>query len=337
MAQATASSRSQRWGGSRWALVLAAGEGSRLAHLTTDADGNAVPMQFCRLGSGASLLAETVRRATRVVARERITAVVASHHRQWWQRELAAFPAANIVEQPSNRGTAAGILLPLLAIAERDPEAGVLILPSDHYVADEAALAGALRSAFFALYLKPGSVFLLGVEPERAETELGWILPGKPSPASTREVLRFVEKPAPELAEELRAAGGLLNSFILVATARTLLELYAERQPQLLRQLARARDDERRGKAAAIAGAYQRLRPADFSRDLLQGSENRLLVAPAPACGWSDLGTPERLARSLAPLLAERGASPLAWPAAIARWLEAALAPEAHAEPALAL
>ncbi|HRC86255.1 MAG TPA: hypothetical protein PK413_11645, partial [Thermoanaerobaculia bacterium] len=71
MAQATASSRSQRWGGSRWALVLAAGEGSRLAHLTTDADGNAVPKQFCRLGSGASLLAETVRRASRVVPGER--------------------------------------------------------------------------------------------------------------------------------------------------------------------------------------------------------------------------------------------------------------------------
>jgi len=66
-------------------------------------------------------------------------------------------PEANIVVQPQNRGTAAGILLPLLSILARDPEAKLIVLPSDHFVADEELLGDAILQAFEAIERQPGN------------------------------------------------------------------------------------------------------------------------------------------------------------------------------------
>ena len=95
----------QRTGRQRtWALVLAAGDGTRLATLTTDANGRSVPKQFCSLNGGLSFLEETVQRAQSVVPRERICAVVASGHARHWSRVLESMPLSNIIAQPRNRG-----------------------------------------------------------------------------------------------------------------------------------------------------------------------------------------------------------------------------------------
>src|SRR5262245_39381555 len=125
--------------GRGWALVLAAGDGTRLRELTTR-NGIATPKQYCSLRGGRSLLGDVLARAGRCVPRRRIVVVVAEQHRRFWERELADFPPENIVVQPSNRGTAAGILLPLLTVLERDPGARLAVLPSDHFVVRESVM-----------------------------------------------------------------------------------------------------------------------------------------------------------------------------------------------------
>jgi mannose-1-phosphate guanylyltransferase len=115
--------------------VLAAGEGSRLQALTTTASGIAIPKQFCTLGGDGSLLHDSLHRAGAVADSEHICAIVAEQHRRWWQTLQLGIPSANLISQPRNRGTANGILLPLLHIVHRDPQATLLVLPSDHYCA----------------------------------------------------------------------------------------------------------------------------------------------------------------------------------------------------------
>src|SRR3974390_3822598 len=112
-----------------WALVLAAGDGARLRSLTTDASGTAIPKQFCSLHGGNSLLLDTLRRARGFAARNRIGAVVAEAHRRWWASDLCSLNRPNIIVQPANRGTANGILLPLLSILAQDPLAKIVFLP----------------------------------------------------------------------------------------------------------------------------------------------------------------------------------------------------------------
>ena len=80
-------------------------------------------------------------------------------------------PRRNVIVQPQNRGTAIGLLLPLLHIARRDPHARVVILPSDHYVRDEAVLARALRRAVTRLANDAENLWLLGIAPEEADPE----------------------------------------------------------------------------------------------------------------------------------------------------------------------
>ena len=133
--------RAPRASANTWVVVLAAGDGRRLHQLTTNESGVPVPKQFCSLNGGPSLLRSALRRAETVASPHRICTVVAEQHRHWWQPALTPAEHANVIVQPRNRGTANGILLPLLHIMRRDPQARVVLLPSDHYVDDEAVLA----------------------------------------------------------------------------------------------------------------------------------------------------------------------------------------------------
>ena len=283
-----------------WALVLAAGEGSRLRSLTTTPAGVAVPKQFCSLQGGPTLLDEALQRARAVAPSTQVCAVVAEQHRTWWQPALAALAPGNVIAQPCNRGTAHGILLPLLQIMARDPDALVLLLPADHHVQDEATLMHSLRRATTLATAYPMSVLLLGVEPEHPDTELGYILPTDKGSAGLSRVRRFMEKPRLEVASTLLDQGALWNVFIVVATARALLALYERDLGATVNAMraivARGRDS---AASADLANLYQTLASVDFSAAVLEGQEARLRVLPVPRCGWSDLGTPQRVAETL--------------------------------------
>jgi mannose-1-phosphate guanylyltransferase len=290
----------------RWALVLAAGSGTRLKSLTTEASGASVPKQFCSLNGGASLLEEALARAAAIAAPEQTLVVVAAEHRRHWERALPGLPPGNIIVQPRNRGTANGILLGVSAILERDSEARVAIVPSDHYVEREDTLAAALAGAMAAIGAeRADSIGFLGVTPESADPELGYIVRGVPLGDGSCAVARFVEKPARAVAVKLLKRRALWNSFILVARAALLVELVAHRYPA---EAAAFRDLWRR---ASLDGArlepeleclYAHLPEIDFSRHVVEGATAPLHVVPVPACGWSDLGTPQRVAECLARL-----------------------------------
>mgnify|MGYP001818172159 FL=1 len=106
-----------------WVMVLAAGEGSRVRALTRDRHGHPAPKQFTSADGETSLLGATLRRAEKIAPREHIVTIVAAQHERWWRSELSGFPPDNIIVQPEDRGTAAGILLPELWIARRDVNA----------------------------------------------------------------------------------------------------------------------------------------------------------------------------------------------------------------------
>jgi mannose-1-phosphate guanylyltransferase len=275
-----------------WALVLAAGEGSRLQGLTRNVHGVVVPKQFCSLQGGPSLLQEALQRAATVAPMQRVCTVVAAQHRHWWTSMLGYLRQRNVIVQPHNRGTAHGILLPLLRIAEMDPEAVVVVLPADHYLRDEETMIAALREASELASASPTSIYLLGLEPGEPDSDLGYILPATRSRAKPTAVLRFIEKPALSRARALIDQGALWNSFIMAGSVRTLLNLFDrtfETAVQAMQSLEGAQLDQ----------AYQHLRAVDFSRDVLAGNENSLQVLPVAQCGWTDLGTPARVEMTL--------------------------------------
>jgi mannose-1-phosphate guanylyltransferase len=300
-----------------WALVLAAGEGSRLRTLTTTHTGVAVPKQFCSLQGGPSLLQEALHRAEAIAPRRRICTIVAAQHRRWWEGPLWSLPAQNVIVQPENRGTAAGLLLPMLYIAARDPQARVVVLPSDHHVRDEAALARSLRQAAARLRVEEREILLLGMSPDEPDPELGYVVPGASDGRGGFHVSQFVEKPPLTLARTLIDRGGLWNSFILAGRAGAFIDLFTRRCPQIvcdMRNVVRSADPHA---ALAVNDLYARLPELDFSRHVLEGEVQSLRLLPTPACGWSDLGTPRRVGEALRRLAhEERALQPTQEPAA---------------------
>jgi mannose-1-phosphate guanylyltransferase len=284
-----------------WAIVLAAGEGRRLHSLTTTEGGVAIPKQYCSLRGGPSLLREALQRARTIASPGNVRIVVASHHKRWWDAELAAEPESNVIVQPSNRGTANGILLPLLHIMAHDPDARIVLLPSDHHLYDEHVLAAALREAVRILEARHGHILLLGMSPEEADPDLGYIVPGSAEGRAVWTVSRFVEKPNAPLAQVLIAAGALWSAFIVAAHAPALLGMFALRFPRIVAEMRSIieRNPCTGDAPDALIDLYRDLPDIDFSHQILQSTASVLRVLRVDHCGWSDLGTPQRVAKVL--------------------------------------
>jgi mannose-1-phosphate guanylyltransferase len=287
-----------------WALVLAGGEGTRLRQLTTTHGGTPIPKQYCSLIGGHTMLEEAITRAEGVVPRERVCSIVAHQHRQWWSTLLAEHPSRNIIVQPRGRGTGIGILYSVLHIAARDPHARILVVPADHHVRDEPTLRQGLRAALKRVERQADRPVLVGLEPERFDPELGYILPGRLDPSGVQTVTRFIEKPDASQASALIGDGGLWNTFILASSVEALLSLFMIRYAPIALEMqvlvSHALNSGSVGGAwASLVDLYERLPTLDFSRDLLEGNESKLHVLPVAECGWSDLGTPGRVAETL--------------------------------------
>jgi mannose-1-phosphate guanylyltransferase len=251
------------------------------------------PKQFFRL-RGESLLQRTLRRSGCIADPDRTVAVVRHEHRQWWQNELCELPAENVLAESGNLGTAVAILHALVHALQQDDDPTLVVLPSDHAAESERTLIDSACSAARLAAESREHLVLLGVTAEGPETQYGWILPRRPGSAGLQEVERFVEKPDAEVAAALLADGGLWNSFIFAGSARALLGLFEARHPYLLRTCIRAFRD--RGPDESQQQAPLRELPrVEFCGDVLQSAVARLRVLPVPACGWTDLGTPQRV------------------------------------------
>ncbi|HEY2388892.1 MAG TPA: sugar phosphate nucleotidyltransferase [Candidatus Binatia bacterium] len=283
-----------------WALVLAGGDGTRLQPLTRLITGAPIPKQYCRLLGERSLLEETLARIAPLVPAARTLAVVNSNHLPLASTQLSPLPARNVIVQPQNRDTGPGLLLPLLALARRAPDATVAVFPSDHYVADPAAFRGYVRRAADLVARDPDRIALLGTNPEWADPGYGYILPGTRVGSDAFTVRAFCEKPQPALAEQVVARGALWNCFVMVCRVDRLLALATALRPRDVAALAVA--TTRGGDCSALGTTYADLAAWNFSHDVLAHVTADLLVVRARGIGWSDWGTVGAIERTLATL-----------------------------------
>ncbi len=265
--------------------------------MTSSNNGEHIPKQYWSLSGGETLLQETLQRAGSVAQDDSLCVIVAREHRRWWRPEVTGLRPDNVFVQPLNRGTGIGILMPLLHIAERDPEARVVILPADHHVGDEDVLREGLQRALSLVQTGAYRTMLLGVEPTNRDHDLGLLVTEGRDDGRGAPLRRMVEKPPWEVAERLFSQSALWNTFILVSEAAALLHLIRLRHPLAVEILEIAhRHDQASGLGSpAVDDIYRLLPSIDFSADVVAGQESRVGVVRVPPCGWSDLGTPDRV------------------------------------------
>lgn len=280
--------------GDVWSIVLAGGEGVRLRDVTDPDGDSSIPKQYRHFHPGRTLFQSALLRCMQITTAHRIVAIVAHQHRHWWHQDLMEIPRGNRLAQPANRGTAAGVLLGLLHVLFQDGDPVVVVFPSDHDVQDEGALLASLREAVRSTREWPDHIILLGMPPEKADPEYGWVLPVAGRAGATRGVRLLVEKPPPEKATRLMRKGAFWNSFIFASKGQTLLKLYQEMQPELLNRFLTSLIDLDPG-SGSLDALYRELPVRDFGLNLLMRDCGRLRLLPVPACGWNDLGTPARV------------------------------------------
>src|SRR5262245_7386775 len=130
-----------------WGIVLAGGDGRRLQPFVRTCFGAERPKQYCAFLDHRSLLRHTLARAERLIPPERLLTIITQRHLPYAREELHDRPPETTLVQPCNRETGPGILLPLLHVHRRDPEAVVVLLPADHFIREEARFMAAIACA----------------------------------------------------------------------------------------------------------------------------------------------------------------------------------------------
>ena len=198
----------------------------------------------------------------------------------------------SILIEPAGRNTAPAVLAAALYLEKTDPEALMLVAPSDHVVPDAAAFRAAVEAGQAAALA--GQIVTFGIKPTHAETGYGYLeLDGDPGDFTPRAIglKRFVEKPDAQSAEAMLASGQFLwNAGIFLFSVKTILEAFRTHAPDLVAPVTASITD-----GQPDLGFF-RLDPAawegcpDISIDyaVMEKADN-LTVVPF-AAGWSDLG-----------------------------------------------
>ncbi len=276
--------------GSLWAAVMAGGAGTRFWPLSR----RRRPKQLLPLVGERSLLARTVDRLLTLVPPHRLWVVTVAEVAEAVRQELPHLPPENVLVEPVGRDTAACVGWLSWRTARLDPEALLLVAPSDHVIGDESALRRALEAAVRTAALRGGLV-TLGIRPTRPETGYGYLEFAEPveevAGVPVHRVQRFVEKPDAERAAEYLASGRYRwNSGIFAWRVAAMEAAIREHLPELAAGLDRiAADTARLGEREALARHYPHL--PKISVDFGVMEKARQVWGVSGEFGWSDVGS----------------------------------------------
>ncbi len=287
-----------------WSVILAGGEGERTQPFIHKWLGCSKPKQYCTFVGKRSMLRHTLDRADRLGMPYQKVTVIAENHLPYARETFNKQQAGEIILQPQNCDTAAGIFLPLTYVRARDPNATVAIFPSDHFIFPEDRFLETVRRATRAIDVLQDRVLLLGVRPTHPELDYGWVNVGtileRQKNFSIRQVDSFIEKPSQLEALQAMANGALWNTLVIVAKVETLWKLGWQCVPDIMERfewLAKTIDTihERQ----TLRRLYQKMPFINFSSTVLQKIPERLGVIELEGVLWSDWGRPERIIETL--------------------------------------
>lgn len=293
-----------RFLGQTWSIVLGGGSDGRMSDFIQRWLGVLRPKQYCTFVGDRSMFQHTLDRASALCRQEHIVALVAREHGQEAWSQLEGRGAGTVLLQPRNRDSAAGMYLSLTYLRAKDPQATVVIYPSDHFVFPEASFLVSVHRGLCALEWMPDRVVVLGVPPDRLELDYGWILPGEAIDGSEhyqiRAVKQFVMRPTISEADAALAGGALWNTSVICATAETLWQIGWQCFPDLMPRFERLSHSIGTSKEAQILDEiYDDIPAHDLVPGLLQRVPERTAVIEMNGVLWSDWGKPTRIVDSL--------------------------------------
>lgn len=270
-----------------YAVIMAGGVGSRFWPVSTPE----FPKQFHdMLGSGDTLIQQTFKRLSRLIPKENILILTNENYQGIVQEQLPMVNTQNIILEPAMRNTAPCILYAAMKIKQTNPNAVMVVAPSDHWIEDELQFVANLKRTFDVCQ-RDQVLMTLGILPTFPNTGYGYIEFNKLDERPIKKVVQFREKPDFATARQfIQSRHFLWNSGIFVWSVKAILEAFSTFQPAMMELF--------------LEG--EKVYNTDLERDFIQENyckadnisidyavmekANNVYVLPA-TFDWNDLGT----------------------------------------------
>ncbi len=280
------------------AIIMAGGSGTRF----WPSSRAKLPKQLLPLAGAGTLIQDTVERLHGLIPLERTLIVTNTRLTEAIQRQLPKLPANAIVGEPCKRDTAPCIGLAALLVLQKDPDATMAVMPSDHVIDPTESFQNALKQASSLVNEFPDRLVTFGIRPTSPSSNYGYIQQGEDLPHTHNEspvhrVAQFREKPPVDVAKEYLSAGNFLwNAGIFVWRAKTIIKALAEHQPDCLNHLQRIADNwNTPDRNTIFSEEFAAIKGVSIDYAVLEHASD-VAVIEAPFT-WDDLGSWSAVAR----------------------------------------
>jgi mannose-1-phosphate guanylyltransferase len=270
-----------------FAILMAGGVGSRFWPVST----NEFPKQFHdMLGTGETLIQKTFSRLSKLIPAENILILTNERYNNLVLQQLPQVNQDQVLLEPAMRNTAPCILYASLKIKKMNPDAVMVVAPSDHWIEDETSFVNNLQTAFD-FCENENALMTLGIQPTFPNTGFGYIEYDKSDENSIKKVSQFREKPDYETAKSFLQAGNFVwNAGIFIWSAKAITEAFEQFHPQM-----NALFNEglpvynTNAEKAFIENNYSLAENISIDYAVMEKADN-VYVLPA-TFDWNDLGT----------------------------------------------
>ncbi|TCP26869.1 mannose-1-phosphate guanylyltransferase [Tenacibaculum skagerrakense] len=269
-----------------YAVIMAGGVGSRFWPVSTQK----FPKQFHdMLGTGQSLIQRTFERINELVPTSNILIATNENYEKLVLQQIPQLSSKQLLLEPVMRNTAPCILYAALKIYQQNPDAVILVAPSDHWIKDEGEFLRNIQTSFEAC-AKDDILMTLGIQPDHPNTGYGYIQ-YESTNSEIKKVKNFTEKPDLKTAESFLASGDYLwNAGIFVWSAKSILKAFKEFLPDMVNVL----DDGNNVYNSDfeddfIKSNYKNCENISIDFGIMERANN-VHVLPVDF-GWNDLGT----------------------------------------------
>ncbi len=270
-----------------YAVLMAGGVGSRFWPVSTEA----YPKQFHdMLGTGQTLIQKTFARLNKFIPTENILILTNERYNAQVLEQLPMVKQEQVVLEPAMRNTAPCILYAALKIKKMNPDAVMIVAPSDHWIEDEQAFENDVKTCFDKCE-KEDVLCTLGIQPSYPNTGFGYIEFEKEDENRLKKVAQFREKPNIETAKEFLAQGNFLwNAGIFMWSVKTILDAFKAYQPSQFQLFEQGNSCYNTTEEKDfIAENYPKAENISIDYAILENSD-AIFTLPA-AFDWNDLGT----------------------------------------------
>ena len=270
-----------------YVVIMAGGIGSRFWPYSR----NNFPKQFLDvLNTGQSLLQMTVQRFKTVCPAENIYIVTNKDYENLVKEQLPALQPEQILSEPVKRNTAPCVAYASYKIRQKNPEATMVVAPSDHAIFNETEFIQSIKKALSEAE-QGNKLITLGIKPNRPETGYGYIQYIEDASSEMKKVKTFTEKPQLELAKKFIESGDFVwNAGIFIWRADTIIKAFEEFLPDQAEIF-----EEGNGQFYSIEEekfirkAYSQCKSISIDYGIMEKAENVYVMLAD--FGWSDLGS----------------------------------------------